>query len=203
MPRLMAMTRNPGATYFIPIGERMVQGGVLQGRRARNAGYWTYPTQSNTAPSNVLSGDRHEQRQLLSINGGYTDPTNYLTPVGAFAGSPGPYGTYDMGGDVWQWNEANIDGSSRGLRGGVGTTQPDGLASSDRGYGDYPTGEDDVIGFRVASVPEPSSITLVVAAHWDSPAYYFIVVGVTRRFRRRRGPAGHSRRARSAPTATT
>ena len=32
---------------------------------------------------------------------------NHLTPVGAFSASPGPYGTYDMGGDVYQWNESN------------------------------------------------------------------------------------------------
>ena len=30
--------------------------------------------------------------------------------MGAFSESPGPYGTFDMGGDVLQWNEANVDG---------------------------------------------------------------------------------------------
>jgi formylglycine-generating enzyme required for sulfatase activity len=93
-------------------------------------------------------------------NGGYTDPTNRLTPVGAFAGSPGPYGTYDMGGDVSQWSEANLDGEYRGLRGG-NWDHDDGLPASYRRHYN-PTGEDDVIGFRVASVPEPGSITLVV-----------------------------------------
>ena len=53
--------------------------------------------------------NRNEQRQFRRSypKSNYTDPTNYLTPVGAFSASPGPYGTYDMGGDVLQWDEAN------------------------------------------------------------------------------------------------
>ena len=38
----------------------------------------------------------------------HADPTSYLTPVGDFEDSPGPFGTYDMAGDVWQWNETSI-----------------------------------------------------------------------------------------------
>ena len=72
---LMAITRNTGATYFIPIGKRMVQGGVLQRRAVPTRGYWTYPTQSNTAPSNMLSATRHEQRQLLRSIGTGTAAT--------------------------------------------------------------------------------------------------------------------------------
>ncbi len=54
-------------------------------------------------PSNVLSATGTNNANFF--NGGFTDPTNYLTPVGAFADSPGPYGTFDQGGDLFQWNE--------------------------------------------------------------------------------------------------
>ena len=96
-------------------------------------------------------------------NGGYTDPTNYLTPVGAFAASPGPYGTYDMGGDVWQWNEANISGSFRGLRGGGWGNNSDDLASSVPRRLDYPTERGSAASGSAwqVFVPEPGSITLV------------------------------------------
>ena len=95
-------------------------------------------------------------------NGGYTNPPDYLTTVGTFAASPGPYGTFDMGGDVWQWNEAIIR-SFRGLRGGSWVDISVNLASSDGGSYDVPGVGGDSLGFRVASVPEPGSITLLVA----------------------------------------
>ena len=132
--------------------------------------YWLYPTQSNTTPVNILSSMGTNNANFYDLygtgNGGYADPTNYLTPVGAFAASPGPYGTYDMGGDVWQWSEADIASSSRGLRGGSWGYGPfnNNLAASNRGSIN-PTYEGLDIGFRVASseaVPEPGSITLVV-----------------------------------------
>ena len=50
----MAITRNAGATYFIPSENEWYKAAYYKGG-GTNAGYWTYPTQSNTAPSNVLS----------------------------------------------------------------------------------------------------------------------------------------------------
>ena len=97
-------------------------------------------------------------------NGGYvyTDPTNHLTPVGAFAGSPSPFGMYDMGGDVFQWNEANISNVYRGMRGGYWGDGSGDMESSDSDS-DNPLAASSVWGFRVASVPEPSTIVLLLA----------------------------------------
>ena len=85
-----------------------------------------------------------------------------MTTVGsAGSASASYYGTFDQGGNVWEWNEAIIS-SSRGLRGGsfssgdvVGS-----LRSSLRSYYS-PTGESSGFGFRLASVPEPSSVLMV------------------------------------------
>ena len=158
-------TRNPNATYFIPSENEWYKAAYFN---PSNGTYWLYPTQSNTVPSYAL---RPRGRTTpISLNGSnQTDSTNCLTPVGAFLASPGPYGTYDMGGDVWQWNEAIIQsetlGGCRGLRGG---SWGDNYRQPARSIGDdYDNAASANIwgyGFRVAtSVPEPSAITLLLA----------------------------------------
>ena len=154
------------ATYFLPTENEWYKAAYYSGGGA-NSSYYTYPTRSNSPPGNLLALALTASNEANYDISGYTDPTNYLTPVGEFVLSPGPYGTYDMGGDVSQWNEANIfSGSMRGYLGGSWGNAASSLASS---YGDgyYPTLENDVVGFRVASsvavVPEPGSIVLLLA----------------------------------------
>ncbi len=76
-------------------------------------------------------------------------------------GSAGPlsasfYGTFDQGGNVWEWNEAVISSSFRGLRGGDWNVISNVLAASNRGNV-IPSFEIIIVGFRVASIPEPST----------------------------------------------
>ena len=160
---LMAITRNAGAVDFIPSENEWYKAAYYN---PSNASYWLYPTQSNTAPINILSSTGTNNANFADIygtgNGHDTDPPNYLTPVGAFAGSPGPYGTYDMGGDVWQWNEENVDGEYREICGGCWGNGYYYLATYDCRSDDNPSDGDSGIGFRVASsVPEPSTLVLL------------------------------------------
>ena len=158
---LMSVTRNAGAKYVIPSENEWYKAAYYDPTlNGGTGGYWLYPTRSNSTPSNVLSALGTNNANFCN-NGTYSDPTNFLTPVGAFADSPGPYGTYDMGGDVFQWNEANVDGEYRGQRGGSWAANIY-LASSDRAY-NIPSEENWNVGFRVAEVPEPGSIALLVA----------------------------------------
>jgi sulfatase modifying factor 1 len=157
---LMAITRNAGATYFIPSEDEWYKSAYYKGG-GTNAGYWAYATQSNTVPSNVLSAlGTNNANYYDGVS--YTDPTNKLTSVGAFASSPSAYGTYDQAGDLFQWNEALI-GASRGARGGSWDAPSSNMPASLR-FDDFPTGQNDDVGFRVASVaevPEPGSLTLL------------------------------------------
>jgi formylglycine-generating enzyme required for sulfatase activity len=169
------VTRNTGATkYVLPTNDEWHKAAYYDPTLNSGAGgYWTYPTKSNTAPSNILSstGTNNANFYDYSKTGSdcYTDPVNFLTEVGAFAGSPGPYGTYDMGGDVFQWNEQSdsyFSPNYRIDRGGAFQSSVANLAAwTPVGYWFEPTETIGFLGFRVASlaVPEPGSIMLVVA----------------------------------------
>jgi formylglycine-generating enzyme required for sulfatase activity len=113
----------------------------------------------------VLSAGGTDNANFLAFNGStyfYTDPTNMVTPVGVFAASPGPYGTHDMGGDVYQWEDTPNDDQFRFLQ---GFCWADGSEPSFYGMiYDPPTVESDDFGFRVASVPEPSTTALLLAS---------------------------------------
>jgi formylglycine-generating enzyme required for sulfatase activity len=112
--QLMAITRNAGFEYFIPNENEWYKAAYYSGV---GSNYYTYATSSNTTPGNTLSPLLPDQANYY--NDGYTDPTNVLTPVGAFAASPSPWGTFDQSGDVYDWNETAVAGSSRGMRGGA------------------------------------------------------------------------------------
>ena len=76
--------------------------------------------------------------------------------------SDSPYGTFDQGGNLREWNETAVTSSSRGGRGGSFYFS-DFLHASDRTNLDPSFGYSHV-GFRVASlIPEPDGLTLCVA----------------------------------------
>jgi formylglycine-generating enzyme required for sulfatase activity len=92
-----------------------------------------------------------------------------VTPVGAYTGSASPYGTFDQGGNVWQWNETIltvVQGAiehERGWRGGSWNYDNEHLWSLIAGNSP-PEEENNFTGFRVASlVPEPGTGLLVMA----------------------------------------
>jgi formylglycine-generating enzyme required for sulfatase activity len=158
---LMKVTRNPGSTWVLPTVDEWYKAAYYVGG-GTNAGYWAYPTQSNTPPSNVLSATGTNNANFYDVNNGFTATTG-ITPVGAFAASPGPYGTYDMGGDVWQWNETPYNNLGRAQRGGS-YASADGALIADTYNIAIPALTDPNVGFRVAYVPEPSSVAMLAAA---------------------------------------
>jgi len=76
--------------------------------------------------------------------------------VGAYTGSASPCGAYDMGGNVFQWNEEILNSSSavgRSFRGGSWYNDTSALAASSPGWIAPPDQTDGVyLGFRVATI---------------------------------------------------
>ena len=93
-----------------------------------SGGYYTYATQSNTAPGNVIGSGAN---QATCAPGGvysvtqsvsYSSSQNYLTDVGAFTNSASFYGPFDQSGNVNQWNDLDgLPGSSVVGCGAAGT----------------------------------------------------------------------------------
>ena len=157
-------TKNAGATWWIPSEDEWYKAAYYKGG-GTNAGYWVYPTQSDSAPGNVVGGAANQANYnngvyAVTQSASYSSSQNYLTDAGAFSNSASAYDTFDQGGNVWEWNDAVI-GSSRGRRGGSWSGIDERLQSSGRSDRD-PTGEFNAVGFRVASVPEPSTAVLVL-----------------------------------------
>jgi formylglycine-generating enzyme required for sulfatase activity len=167
---LMQVARDPNAKYFIPNLNEWYKAAYYDPSKPGGAGYWLYPTRHDDAPINKVEplGTNNANffdylgtgTGALSIGGPY-----YRTPVGAFSSSPSPYGTYDQGGNVDQFFEDVVDG---GRGGGGGTySASSGLLRRDvtalRGGG-YPTVDSGSAGgFRIASVPEPSILVMLLA----------------------------------------
>ena len=112
--QLMLVNRNANSTYVIPSENEWYKAAFYKGG-STNAGYWLYETRSDTTPINTLSPSGTDNANFNS--GVLSDPLNLLTTVGAFSSSPGPYGTFDQGGNVWESNEAKVSNLFRGLRG--------------------------------------------------------------------------------------
>ena len=172
-------TRNLDATWWIPAESEWYKAAYYKGG-GTNAGYWIYPTQSDFQPSNDIEspeGVNHANyREGAAYNqspqdgvgvfavtqlSDYDPSQNYLTDIGVFSNSGGAYGTFDQGGGVFEWNE-EIFGGGRGIRGGSATLGGDYLMSTTREMVSTPALHNQHTGFRLATVPEPSTYALLL-----------------------------------------
>jgi formylglycine-generating enzyme len=178
---LMAVNRNASAIWFIPTSDNewykaaYYQPAVAGGD---SDGYWVYAMRTNNAPysdqppgatpNNTRVGNFYKNDGIangyddgFAVTGlPYNSSQNYLTDVGAYSFSPSYYGTFDQGGNVFEWNEtasAPSGATDRATRGG--SWHIDYIASASSGtYFWVPTTEKDDIGFRVASIAEQLGI---------------------------------------------
>ena len=161
---------NSDATFYIPTENEWYKAAYYKGG-GTNAGYWDYATQSDTAPTAVTasangigsSGSAGNSANYNSV-ADWNGQDGNVTTVGSNGGASA-YDAFDMGGNIQEWNDlTGAAGLSRGLRGGYWNLKlASSLSSSFRNAID-PGVENIVIGFRLASVPEPSTAVLVLMA---------------------------------------
>ena len=154
----VSISMNVGAVYHIPTENEWYKAAYYDPTLNSGAGgYYLYTTQSNTAPG-ASWASRTLTNQANTFSGvSLTGSSNWLTPVGSFTNSASAYGTFDQGGDVSQWTDSVYLDLYRALRGGSWSSSTLLLKSSfPEVFNDPANGHDLDIGFRVATVPEPT-----------------------------------------------
>ncbi|MEZ4334968.1 MAG: SUMF1/EgtB/PvdO family nonheme iron enzyme [Myxococcota bacterium] len=140
------------------------------------SGYFAYPTGSSvattcTAPSAALDTANCDFAVADTID------------VGSYPNAASPSGTFDQGGNVWEWTDS-IAGTQRRIRGGSFAELSAALDAASSGLDEDPLAEDADLGFRV--VPEPGGIEGLIVGCAASAA-----ASVARRRRSIRAGGGH------------
>jgi formylglycine-generating enzyme required for sulfatase activity len=152
--------RHKDAYYFLPSEDEWFKA-AFHKNDGVTANYWDYATGSNSIPTAVASGTTAGTAVYNGVTGSPAAVNN--------DGGLSAYGTMGQNGNVWEWAESAFDGinnsssEDRAIRGGAYSSSGDTLRSSFRSFG-TPADSFDSIGFRVASVPEPSSTVLMISA---------------------------------------
>jgi sulfatase modifying factor 1 len=146
---------NAGAQIYIPSENEWYKAAYY---KAATTSYSLYPNGQNT----ITTGDANYWNGDPSYWNGHGYPSA-STDVGTYLDHPSSYGTLDQGGNAWEWNDSATEGTYRGLRGGSWPSTVDQLSSS-FSMSQNPEFGDNNVGFRLASVPEPTSILLTMLA---------------------------------------
>jgi formylglycine-generating enzyme required for sulfatase activity len=143
-----AVARNSEATVCLPSENEWYKAAYYNGGSST---YSLYPNGRNA---------------ITQTDANYNNGVGASTDVGSYSGVESFYGTFDQGGNVWEWNDLDtVPGLTRGLRGGSWyINYGDYLVSSHRVISWNQSFENGDVGFRVASIPEPASLILTMLA---------------------------------------
>jgi sulfatase modifying factor 1 len=148
----LTVTRNAGANVFLTSENEWYKAAYY----SPGGVYFDYPTGTDTPTGCVLPNADTGNSANCS------DAVGMPTNVGEYGQSASPYGTFDQGGNVAEWNESVVVGTRRGFRGGgVGGSNTELRVQNPRDAD--PTTELYFLGFRVAA-PEPGPGLLGITA---------------------------------------
>jgi formylglycine-generating enzyme required for sulfatase activity len=150
----LTVMRNAGADVFLTSENEWYKAAYYSPAGV----YFGYPTGTDIQPGCVVPASDTGNAANCSGAG------SVLTDVGAYGQSESPYGTYDQGGNVAEWNESIVVNTRRGFRGGGWGSGASDLFVTNP-YDAVPTSEYSFLGFRVATLaPEPGSGLLGMTA---------------------------------------
>jgi sulfatase modifying factor 1 len=98
VPDHAALAAGKTTKWVLPSENEWYKAAYYDPRKAGGGGYWLYPARSDDVPAANLN-------------------SNAPTEVGSYAKAVSPYGTYDQGGNMWEYNDTR-KGNKVGLRGG-------------------------------------------------------------------------------------
>jgi len=151
--------RNKDAYYFLPSENEWYKAAYYN---PAGTNYFLYPTASSSVPTAVTNGTNTGTAVFF---GNTVSPTN--PAVVTTAGALSAYGTMGQGGNLREWTESAANGfyndpnAIRAMRGGAYNLDATALPSTFRNTYD-PFLDNSSFGFRVASVPEPSTYALLL-----------------------------------------
>jgi sulfatase modifying factor 1 len=144
---LSKVTRNAGARWWLPSENEWYKAAYFDGEAGT---YYDYPTGTNSVPNNNLpSSDTGNSADFSAATGNGDYP---LTDAGAYSLSASPYGTFDQGGNVWEWSDTVVSGKHI-VSGGSWQQGADHLEAEYRVA--FPVDSNYHVGFRVASMQQP------------------------------------------------
>jgi formylglycine-generating enzyme required for sulfatase activity len=163
------VVRKAGAQVFLPTSDEWHKAAYYKGG-GTNAGYWEYATQSNAEPAAVTadaggkgSAGPGDNSANWNKAADWNAQNGNVTSVGS-NGCAGNYGTFDQNGNVWEWQQdaPSWDAGLRAYQGGK-WSETDNLVKYVEG--NPPGSEDDLIGFRVATMAVvPVGFTIAATA---------------------------------------
>ena len=149
------VTRNASATIAVPSEDEWYKAAYFD---ALSVSYFDYPTGFDVPPACTAPTALPNHANCGHIG-------QQLEAVGSYTGSASPYGSFDQGGNLAEWNEAilsTVGPGERGMRGFAFVSDAQYLAAGFRGAF-QPGAAFGAIGFRLAMIPEPSTGLLVIA----------------------------------------
>ncbi|HEY8155634.1 MAG TPA: SUMF1/EgtB/PvdO family nonheme iron enzyme, partial [Myxococcota bacterium] len=158
------VVREPDATWVIPTENEWYKAAYHKNDGV-TGNYFNYPTGNNAGVSNdLIDPDPGNNATFRSSLGDLTIGAPYFrTEVGAHENSASPYGAFDLGGNVQEFNETVPEWDIRGIRGGS-WFWGDILGRWDRPIDMHSSDQYSDLGFRVATLGGTSQAVPALSA---------------------------------------